>query len=142
MDVSKTAPIYHISAPLYAERVTLVLLRSIGHARILTNVRHVRISALRTPCVETLQGHTRVIVSLDLPLLVISTVLVSKMAIFSNRYVDSTVRYMRKRCSREGMYRVQYCPGARSIIHLSYARLGWQSVFCSSDCGQSPVHKV
>ena len=41
----------------------------------------------------------------------------------------NTVQYMPERRSREGMYRVWYCPRARSITHLLHARLGYQHFF-------------
>ena len=45
------------------------------------------------------------------------------------KHPGNTVQYMPERRSHEGMYRVRYCPHARSIIHLLHARLGYQHFF-------------
>ena len=48
------------------------------------------------------------------------------MYVLLTAHPGNTVQYMPERRSREGMYRVRYCPRARSIKHLLHARLGYQ----------------
>ena len=47
------------------------------------------------------------------------------------KHPGNTVQYMPERRSHEGMYRVRYCPRARSITHLLHARLGYEHFFHS-----------